>query len=115
MSVNVKKTPKIIVFRKGGYLWKREKWFYEGEAIEAVNNYTYLGYTFTTMLSAKLGTNHLVTKGGGGGGGGGRQCMICAELIRNVPKHLFQDIWFKSTVDIFVFIKNMGVVAVTQY
>ena len=51
------------MFRKGGYLSKREKWFYEGKAVEVVNSYTYLGFTFTTMLSATLGTNHLVTKG----------------------------------------------------
>ena len=51
------------MFRKDGYLSKREQWFYEGKAIEVVNSYTYLGFTFTTMLSAKHGTNHLVTKG----------------------------------------------------
>ena len=52
-----------MVFRKGGSLSRREKWFYEGNQIQVANSYCYLGYTFTTMLSAKLGTSHLAAKG----------------------------------------------------
>ena len=62
LSVNKEKT-KIIVFRKGGYLSRREKWFYKGNQIEVVNSYCYLGFTFTTMFSATLGNSYLAAKG----------------------------------------------------
>ena len=62
LEVNIDKT-KIIVFRKGGFLSKFEKWTYRGVNIEVVNDYCYLGFVFTTMLSFKRGTNHLVSKG----------------------------------------------------
>jgi hypothetical protein len=62
LKVNEDKT-KIIVFRKGGYLGQRERWFFEGKELEVVNKYCYLGYNFTTMLSFKQGTSQLVAKG----------------------------------------------------
>jgi len=62
LDVNIDKT-KVMVFRKGGFLGKHEKWFYDGKCLEVVNNYCYLGFRFTTMISAKNGTQHLVTKG----------------------------------------------------
>ena len=62
LNVNKDKT-KIMVFRKGGFLGRWEKWFLDGNELEVVNKYCYLGYTFTTMLSFKLGTDHLVSKG----------------------------------------------------
>jgi hypothetical protein len=62
LNVNIEKT-KVMVFRKGGFLGKHEKWFYNGKRLEVVNSYCYLGYNFTTMVSVKRGTMHLVTKG----------------------------------------------------
>lgn len=62
MEVNKEKT-KVMVFRKGGYLGEHEKWYYDGCLLEVVNEYCYLGFRFTTMLSLKLGTKHLVEKG----------------------------------------------------
>ena len=53
LVVNLEKT-KIMVFRKGGYLGRLEKWYYGRERIEVVNNYKYLGYTFTTKLSVDI-------------------------------------------------------------
>ena len=50
LEVNLDKT-KIMVFRKGGYLGRNEKWFYNNEPVEVVNQYNYLGITFTTRLS----------------------------------------------------------------
>ena len=52
-----------MVFRKGGFLGKKEQWFYEGKKLEVVNRYCYLGFTFSTKLSSKAGTEHLVAKG----------------------------------------------------
>ena len=60
LNVNKGKT-KIMVFRKGGFLSRREKWFYDGEEIEVVNR-CYLGFTFTTLLSVNIGTEHLVSR-----------------------------------------------------
>ncbi len=42
MEVNGDKT-KVMVFRKGGYLSKHEKWYYDGIEMEVVNKYNYLG------------------------------------------------------------------------
>lgn len=50
LSVNLSKT-KVMVFRKGGYLAAREKWYLNGDLLEVVNSYTYLGFTLTTKLS----------------------------------------------------------------
>ena len=46
LTVNVDKT-KIMVFRKGGILSRREKWLYNGAEIEIVNQFNYLGIIFT--------------------------------------------------------------------
>ena len=62
MEVNKDKT-KVIVFRKGGHVPKHEKWYYDGAEMEVVNKYSYLGFAFTTTLSVKQGTDHLVAKG----------------------------------------------------
>ena len=52
LSINTEKS-KVMVFRKGGFLGKNEKWFLEGNEVEVVNSYTYLGYTFTTKLLSR--------------------------------------------------------------
>ena len=40
----------IVVFRNGGHLALREKWFYDGTRLAAVNQYEYLGMIFSTGL-----------------------------------------------------------------
>ena len=40
-----------MVYRKGGYLGKFEKWHFKGINIEVVNSYKYLGFTLSTQLS----------------------------------------------------------------
>ena len=62
LEVNKEKT-KVMVFRKGGYLAEHEKWHFDDYLLEVVNEYCYLGFRFTTMLSLKQGTKHLVQKG----------------------------------------------------
>ena len=61
MKVNLDKT-KVMVFRKGGFLSKDEKWFYRNIPLEVVNSYVYLGVNVTTKLSFVSSTNSLVTK-----------------------------------------------------
>ena len=48
MSLNLTKT-KIIVFRNGGIVKDAERWFYNGNEIEVVSLYKYLG-----LLYAKI-------------------------------------------------------------
>lgn len=47
MSVNIRKT-KIMIFNKAGRNKKREKWKYNGQELEIVNAYKYLGMWFST-------------------------------------------------------------------
>ena len=61
IEVNLEKT-KIIVFRKGGYLSKFEKWFYGGHPIEIVNSYVYLGFEFSTRMSLRCSTDAFIIK-----------------------------------------------------
>ena len=50
LTVNMEKT-KIMVFRRGGFLGKNEKWFYKKQQLETVDSYKYLGFTLTPKLS----------------------------------------------------------------
>ena len=50
LTVNLDKT-KVMIFRKGGHIAAREKWFYDGKEIETVNSYKYVGFTLTAKLS----------------------------------------------------------------
>ena len=86
LSVNKDKT-KIMVFRKGGFLAKHEKWVFEGKEIEVVNSYCYLGYTFSTKLSVIIGTRHLVTKAK-------KAVFLLCRAFQNC-KEMSQDIFFK--------------------
>ena len=56
LQVNLSKT-KVMVFRKGGYLSARERWFFGTERLEVVNTYRYLGLTFSTRLSFRVATD----------------------------------------------------------
>ena len=62
LHINTDKT-KVMVFRKGGFWGKHEKWHLNGKNIEVVNEYTYLGYTFTTKMSVTKGVDVLAEKG----------------------------------------------------
>ena len=45
LTVNLDK-PKVMVFRKGGYLAAKERWFWDDQKLEVVNTYKYLGLFF---------------------------------------------------------------------
>ena len=47
LKINTEKS-KIMVFRKGGFLGRYEQWSIDGNQLEVVNKYVYLGFTFTT-------------------------------------------------------------------
>ena len=50
LVVNLDKS-NIVVFRNGGYLSLKEKWFYGGTKMNVVNMYKYLGVFLSTKLS----------------------------------------------------------------
>ena len=86
LTVNKEKT-KVMVFRKGGYLGKQEKWYFDKERLEVVNNYCYLGFTFSTKLSSKIGTNNLVVKG--------KKALYLLIRSLNSCRDLSQKVFFK--------------------
>ena len=47
LKVNMDKS-NIVVFRNGGYLAGRERWFFSNKPIPVVNAYKYLGILFST-------------------------------------------------------------------
>ena len=75
LGINTDKT-KIMVFRKGGFWGSHEKWNLEGKNLEVVNEYTYLGYTFTTKMSVAKGVYVLAAKGE----------HVCVECVRYVGR-----------------------------
>lgn len=50
LTINLDKS-KVVVFRKGGFLGIKEKWTFNGNQLEVVNSYKYLGLTFSTRHS----------------------------------------------------------------
>jgi len=64
LSVNLDKT-KVMIFRKGGHIAAREKWFLDGNELEIVNKYKYLGLTLTTMLSQNIACEEFASKAKG--------------------------------------------------
>ena len=63
LKISIEKT-KVMVFRQGGYLGKKEVWYLGVQKLDVVSSYTYLGYTFTTMLSTNQSVNYLAMKWG---------------------------------------------------
>ena len=62
MKVNMSKS-QIVVFRNGGYLSSKERWFYGSECMSVVNTYKYLGVFFSTKLSFSYTCSDLISKG----------------------------------------------------
>ena len=58
LSVNLAKT-KIMVFKAGGFLSKAEKWFFNGEKVQVVSYYKYLGIMFSCRLIWSMATKTL--------------------------------------------------------
>ena len=62
LTVNTDKS-KVMVFRKGGFLGRSERWFIGGNILEVVNRYLYLGFTFTTAMNANEAAKQLAVVG----------------------------------------------------
>ena len=75
LNVNKDKT-KIMVFRKGGFLGKNDNWTMDGDILEVVNEYNYLGFVFTTKMSIQKCVDALAVKGK----------RACIECVKNISK-----------------------------
>ena len=62
LKVNLAKT-KVVVFRKGGMLARGTSFMYGDEAIEIVNEYTYLGVTFSYKGVFSKASKNFIQKG----------------------------------------------------
>ena len=62
IDVNTGKT-KVLVFRNGGNLARREKWTYKNTNLEVVNGFHYVGLLFTTQMSLNRMVADLALKG----------------------------------------------------
>lgn len=61
LTVNREKT-KVMVFRNGGYLSAKERWFLGTDRLECVSEYRYLGSLFTIKLSCNQFQKDLVQR-----------------------------------------------------
>ena len=61
LHVNLDKS-NIVIFGNGGYIAKREKWFYNGQNITIVNSYKYLGLFLTTRMTFSNALNEMANK-----------------------------------------------------
>eukprot|EP00745_Piridium_sociabile_P006243 TRINITY_DN14019_c0_g1_i8.p1 TRINITY_DN14019_c0_g1~~TRINITY_DN14019_c0_g1_i8.p1 ORF type:complete len:809 (-),score=78.12 TRINITY_DN14019_c0_g1_i8:134-2281(-) len=75
LEINCDKT-KVMVFRKGVFLGRYEKWFIGTDQLEVVNSYVYLGFTFTTTMSTFQAAKCLAIKGK----------RATADIIRTLKK-----------------------------
>jgi len=62
LQVNTDKT-KVMVFRKRGQLHSNEKWYYNGQLLETVNDFNYLGVVLNYTGSFNLNQSMLIGKG----------------------------------------------------
>lgn len=102
LNINIDKT-KCMVFRKGGFLGKNEKWYLNGKLLEVVNEYNYLGFVFTTKMSLKRGVDFLAVKGR-------RACIDCIRHVRklnDISKSCFFKIFDSQVQSILMYSSEM--------
>ena len=62
LTVKVEKT-KCLVFNKGGKANSLDKWYYNGEALETVTSFKYLGVVFSSSGKFKNGIDNVISNG----------------------------------------------------
>ena len=77
--------------------------------MEVVNKYSYLGFVFTTTLSVKQGTDHLVAKG--------KKAVsnLCTSFQKCKEMRIKTFFIVFDSVSVVVFIRNMGHVHIRQH
>ena len=61
LHVNLDKTNNVI-FRNGGYIAKKEVWYYDGQSISVVISYKYLGLFLTTRMTFSNAVDEMANK-----------------------------------------------------
>ena len=61
LHVNLDKT-NIVIFRNGGYIFKTEIWYFDGQSIAFVNSYKYCGLFLTTRMTFSYGVDEMASK-----------------------------------------------------
>jgi hypothetical protein len=89
----------IIVFRKGGYLAARERWYYGNERVLVVNAYKYLGIYLSTRLSFGYACNDLMARA--------KKAII--SILQSMYR--FQN----NSVDLFIKLFDTQVQPIIQY
>ena len=62
LEVNVDKT-KCMVFKNGGKKNRLDKWSFNGQEVETVTEFKYLGFIFSSSGKFKVGIDNLLTRG----------------------------------------------------
>ena len=98
LLVNVVKT-KVVVFKNGGRISHHERWYYDGNLLEVVNCFTYVGLTFTMQLSLHRMSSDLAKKGK----------RVLVSLLSSLyeygqmPKHIFFKLFEMKVVPILLY------------
>ena len=98
LIVNIQKT-KCLVFKKGGKRSAQDIWFYNGEPLETVLTFKYLGFVFASSGRFKKGIENVVLKGQ-------RACFKMISTIKD-----FSSLYPKNQISLF----NSLVAAVLSY
>jgi len=98
LKVNMNKS-NIVVFRKGGHLAARERWFFGGQKMDVVNAYKYLGIYFSTKLSFNFACQDLVSRA--------KRAVFC--ILSNLYK------FNKMSMPIFIKLFDSQVQPIVQY
>ena len=98
LRVNMGKS-NIIVFRKGGYLGERERWFFNGTVMPVVNAYKYLGIYFSTKLSFSAACKDLASKAK-------KALLFVIQRLRHYKN---------SNFDVFIKIFDTRILPIMQY
>ena len=86
LQVNLDKS-NIVIFRNGGFIARREEWFYNGQKMSVIGAYKYLGIFFTTKLTFTKALEEMAGKA--------RKCVvsICRTLRRLGDVGMMCDVW----------------------
>ena len=91
LEVNINKT-KVVVFRRRGPVLVSEKWYYNGHALEVVDNFDYLGTVFNFTGSFSLNTQYIV----------GKSLKAMNVLLRNIANFDLSPVVSLELFDAFV-------------
>ena len=91
LSVNIDKT-KIVIFRNGGNIKEKEKWYYNGTRIDVVNSFTYLGIILNYNGKFTVTQKHVADQG--------RKALFA--LFKHIKPYYFNHMTLLSLFDTYI-------------